>query len=268
MKIDVVIQGKYFDFTQEVVNVYREVPFINNIIISCWENDNISSSLDAKNIKIIKNKYPGNCGVDNKNLQIVTSLNGLKCSNEEFAIKTRSDQKYTYESLMAMYDFFSKHIFDNINKIFVAGVYPELLFSPRDHIFWGTTKNLLKLFDIPLEKNNLIDTVKIEKNDLWKYYDCFVRTETYIGSYYCSNFDNTVTTNKMIYKSSEYLYDNAPNWGTAKQISDSLLKVGFKSFPKNIINFEWLGKWAWNIPGNPWYIKSYIDACSWHEEGF
>ena len=42
-------------------------------------------------------------------MQIVSSLNGLKKCQSKFSIKTRSDQKFTYDSMMNMYDFYMKN---------------------------------------------------------------------------------------------------------------------------------------------------------------
>lgn len=263
-KFDIVVQGKYYHYTNEIVEYYSKLPFVNNVVISCWEDENVDINLP--NVIIVKNKYPVCYGDDNRNLQIISSLEGLKKCKYNFAIKVRSDQKYTHESMIKMYDFF----FDNYNyqseKIFVSGVYPGLLFHPRDHVFWGEKKSLINLFSIPLEKNGITDLINVSKQDLGNYYDCFIRTETYLGSHYCARFESFV--NRMLLKPSEYLYDNAPNWNTAKEISDSITFKVFKSFPKSIIDFNWLGKTEWNIPGIPWKLQPYLDDSFWHEDGY
>ena len=176
-KIDIVIQGPYTDYVDITAESYLKIPFVNNVIISCWEDNKLSK--ERKRIKYVRNKYPISPGTDNKNLQIVSSYSGLKECETNFAIKTRSDQRYTYDSMMKMYDFF----FDNVQinahyqyddkkpfgKILVAGLYPQFLFAFRDHIFWGHTEDLIELFDIPLEQNSLVDKVKIPKERLGKY---------------------------------------------------------------------------------------------------
>ena len=273
-KFDIVVQGKYYDFTDSIVEAYLDLPFVNNVIISCWEDD--SCPEHSGRVKVIKNKYPELRGNSNVNLQIISSLNGLKQSQSEFSIKIRSDQKYTYDSMMNMYSFFIKNNEKTIsyqyqndrpnNKIFVSGVYPGLLFHPRDHVFWGSTQDLIDLFSIPKDKNDITSLINIPNGGLGRYFDCFIRSESYIGAHYCARFDDRI--NRMILNSSEYLYDNSINWSHAKQLSDDITFKVFKSFPKNIIDFNWLGKTEWNIPGIPWKLQPYLDDCSWHEEGF
>ena len=75
-------------------------------------------------------------GTCNKNLQIVSSLGGIKECDTEFSIKMRTDQKYTNETMMLFYDFFIKNNGPISGKLFVAATYPHLLFHPRDHVFW------------------------------------------------------------------------------------------------------------------------------------
>jgi WavE lipopolysaccharide synthesis len=267
-KIDIVIQGKYNEYTDEIINSYLKISFVNKIIVSCWE-DNKQPEYFGEKVIFVRNKYPESPGTDNRNLQILSSLNGLKECEENFAVKTRSDQKFSYESMIKMYDFFLKNKEKNLSykyenlrpkgKILVAGVYPNLLFCPRDHIFWGYTEDLIDLFNIPLEKYGLIDKLYIPKERLWMYYEYFIRTETYIGSHYCSKFDDIV--NRLIIKEEEHLYDNAIYWYYSKEISNNLTFNVFKSFPKTAVDFEWPIKINFNM-------ESYHESCSWDEEGF
>jgi len=257
-KIDIVLQGKYIEFTNEIIEDYYKLPFVNKIILSCWENDAVEYS-DENKIKIVYNKQPSTSGTDNRNLQIITSLNGLKCVNTDYSIKMRTDQKYTYDSMMNMYSFFIQN--KNEERIFVPGMYPHLLFHPRDHVFWGKTESLLKMFDIPLEINGLTDRVKISKNELWKYYEYFVRSETYIGAHYCSNYDDRIKL--FLIDPQKYLFDNAPNWKEAYEVSKQLSKRIFKSFPKENIDLIWPNKNWETYP----YENQYKTGERWHEDG-
>ena len=87
---------------------------------------------------------------------------------------------------------------------------------------------------------NITDLVKISKNDLWKYYPYFTRSETYIGAHYCSNFDDRVKI--MLIQQDKYLYDNCQQWDESHEISTTLLKRLFKSFPKEGIDLNGLKK--------------------------
>lgn len=273
--IDVVIQGPYTDFTDGIIDSYQKIPFINNIIVSCWEDN--KESKQKRKVKFVRNQYPCSPGTDNKNLQIVTSLNGLKECTTNFAVKTRSDHKFTYDSMMKMYDFFMQHNERKLsyqydytkpfNRIMVAGVYVDLLFSPRDHIFWGHTEDLIELFNIPLEKNGLIDIVKVPKERLWLYYEYFIRTETYIGAHYCANFNDEI--NRFLLLPKEHLYDKAVYWYHCKQRSDEIFFSIFKSFPRSAIEFDWFhahsGKLL-ELGRSP--ECTYLNSCHWHDEGF
>lgn len=270
-KHDIVIQGPYTDFTDYIVESYLKLPFVNKIIISCWDDNKIPKN--SRKVKVIRNKYPQSSGTDNKNLQIVSSLNGLRKCESDFAIKVRSDQRFTYDSMMKMYDFFIENIGKDLSyefnpekpnsKIFVAGFHPNLLFSVRDHLFWGYTDDLIDLFDIPLETNSLIDYIKVPKKRLINYTHRFTRTETYLGAHYCANFCEQI--NFFLLNPYEHLFDNCFYWDSVKQISDKFTPVAFKSFPKNLIQLEWVN---WRPDGFYFDFESFLNTSSWHEDGF
>lgn len=258
-KIDIVLQGRYSDFTNEVIEDYLRLPFVNNIILSCWDDDNVKHNFEK--LQVILNKFPSTPGTDNRNLQIVTSFAGIQKVTTDYAIKMRTDQKYTYQSMLNMYQFFIEN--RNEDRIFVSGMYPHLLFHPRDHVFWGKKESLMTMFDIPLELNGLIDKVRIEKYDLWKYYEHYTRTETYIGTHYCSNYDSRLKI--FLLYPNVYLFDNAPKWNEAYQISQELSKKIFKSFPREGIDLIWPSKNLYNYPYED--QKHGYNEC-WHEDGF
>lgn len=267
-KIDIVIQGPYTDYTDSIVESYLELPFVKNIIVSCWEDN--KPPKEKRRVKYIRNKYPISPGTDNKNLQIVSSLNGLKECKTDFAVKTRSDQTFTYDCMMKMYDFFFNNRETNFHyqynhkkpfgRILVAGIYSNFLFAPRDHIFWGHTDDLIELFDIPLEQNSLIDKVKVPKERLGNYCSYYTRTETYIGAHYCANFDEGIL--RFLILPEQHLYDGAEYWFYSKQISDNTTHKVFKSFPKEIIDLHWSHK---NFESS---VEHYKMEISWHEEGY
>ena len=201
-KLDIVLQGKYNDKVLFIAEYYLELEFINHIIISCWENDIIPEISNDK-IIIIKNKKPDNSGTGQRNLQIVSSLNGLKKSTTEFTIKIRNDQRYTHDSMNLKYDFYEKYkekkcdfYYDNQkpkNRICVSGNFYEFSFHPRDHLFWGNREDLIDFFSLPLDTWTITDEIKFNKpGDYALYYEYFIRSETYIGAHYLSNFDQRI----------------------------------------------------------------------------
>ena len=270
-KMDIVLQGRYTEYTDDIIESYLKVPFVNNIILSCWEDDDIHEQSDR--VKVVKNQFPLTPGTDNRNLQIVTSLNGIKQVTTDIAIKMRTDQKYTYQSMIQMYHFFMKYKtseekFQNDanlpnGKIFVAGMYPHLLFHPRDHIFWGYSSDLLTLFDIPLEYNGLYDKIRVSKDQLYKFYPHYTRTETYIGAHYCSNFNDTIKT--FLLYPEKYLYDYASKGRESFEYSEKYSKIAFKSFPREGIHLSWPTKKLDDYPYDE--QKSGYHEC-WHEDGY
>ena len=185
----------------------------------------------------------------------------------------RNDQRYDNESMQKMYNFFNENKQKKIsyendssfpkNRILVAGNFYAFPFHPRDHVFWGNREDLVELFDIPLEQSSIEERVKMKREDYWKYYDCYIRTESYIGSHYCSNFDERIK--KWLLKPELYLYDDSSNYNEALELSNKLTKKVFKSFPKEGINLEW-DKYNWDkYPYDNQYTQFHE---RWHEDGY
>jgi hypothetical protein len=263
-KIDIVLQGEYNTFTDDIIRSYSDLPFLNKIILSTWdyESSNISYEVETNpKVQIVYNDLPLEVGTDNRNLQIVSSLSGIKKVATEISVKMRTDQLYTYSSMIKMYEYY--HTNKEDHKIFVAGMYPELLFHPRDHIFWGNTQDLIRLFDIPLEYNGFASKLRIDKNDLWKYYSYFIRTETYLGAHYCAKFNDKI--NLMLIQPENYLHDNSPNWEESCKISKELTSKYFKSFPRTDIELSWPKKDLTNYPYEEQH--SGYGEC-WAEDGY
>lgn len=243
-KIDVVLAGHYDDATDEIISSYLKLDFVNNIIISTWESQGMDG-YDSDRVKFIRVPKPETPGTDNRNLQIATAHAGLKLVTTKYCAKMRTDQLYDHDSMENMYSYMlNNREFDD--QIFVAGIYPNLLFHPRDHIFWGRTCDVQQLYDIPLEYNGLADKIKVTKENLYKYYPFFVRNETYIGARYCSKFDETI--NVMILEPEKYLHDNCGGWTQAHQISQNVTYRAFKAFPRTGIDLKWSRKGLDNYP--------------------
>jgi FkbM family methyltransferase len=259
-RMDIVLQGQYEEYTDEIIDEYLKLPFVNNVIVSCWDNDG-ADNYYSNRVKYVRSAYPLTPGTCNKNLQITTSFAGIKLCSTKFSAKMRSDQKYDYASMINMYEFFMENHTEG--KIFVAGTFPSLLFHPRDHIYWGETKDLNTLFDIPLEYNSLIDKVRIGKYELAQYANYLTRPETYIGAHYCTHFDDRVK--KMLIEPEKYLYDGAPMWNEAHAISTEVLPKAFKCFPSTGINLVWPRRGAYSYPYEEQKLHS--NEC-WHEDGF
>jgi hypothetical protein len=256
-KIDLVIQGQYTNFTDEIVSSYLNLPFINKIIISCWETDKeqtiFSDKVEFVRISSYK-KYPGPANV---NLQLATSLSGVKKSDSNLVAKFRSDQLLNLEGIDAMYQFFIENLKDG--RIFVVGNHFNLLFHPKDWIYWGYRKDMINLFDIPHEVNDVCEQLGVNSKNYSSFMHLMTRAETYIGAYYCSRFDDRVL--EMINNQNLYLYDGSLNWNYAKKVSDEIMPKVFKSFPRQKINMIWPKKNIYCFPFDP-------TSEGWDEEGF
>lgn len=285
-QIDIVIQGPYTDFTDEIISEYLNLSFVNKIIVSCWEKEvpstngipvyNKDEIYEHEKVEFVRSiDNLDYSGVLNINYQLVTSLAGLKKSENDLCVKLRSDQKFTPEAMSNMYEFFIENIHitkPDINfidsdqtakgKIFIAGNFNAYLFHPRDWIFWGYRDDLINLFDAPFQVNEEcrklnVNKQKCEQNGDY-YFKLFTRPETYLGAYYCSRFDARIV--EMVNNQSEYLYDNAPRIQEAYHVSNEIMSKLFKSFPRTGINFIW-------PKNNIWHFPISLMHEIWHEEG-
>tara|TARA_S200002703_G_scaffold137239_1_gene126922 strand:- start:126 stop:2261 length:2136 start_codon:yes stop_codon:yes gene_type:complete len=250
VKHDIVIQGPIHELTESIVKDYLKLPFVNKIFVSTW-NDQTFEYVDDR-VELIKNDYPITPGTCNKNLQIVSTLSGLKKCTSKYTIKMRSDQKYSNDTMLNHYKFFVDNDGLNSDKLFVGAVYPKLLFHPRDHIFWGKTDNLLKMFDIPIEYNSIIDKVRLGKYELAKYFNHFTRPETYLGAHYISKYDERVKM-CLIYPENN-LYDGCMYWDNNYKLSSELMPKYFEVFPHKNTDIQWkLNLNKVNMPGEEYY---------------
>ena len=85
-KLDIILQGPYTDFTDELIQSYLNLDFINKIIISCWEGDVISTNRTGE--VIVKNKDEP---YQHEKVECVKSINDLYYSgvlNVNYQLKT------------------------------------------------------------------------------------------------------------------------------------------------------------------------------------
>ena len=273
-KLDIVLQGPYSDTVLETAYHYLQLPFVNDIVISCWEDDEVPV-IDHTHIHVVQSAYPASSGTGNRNLQLVSSLAGVKQSCAQYVAKMRNDQRYDLDSMTTMNEYFNDHCDDKKinyehnkdkpnNPIFVAGYFKDFPFHPRDHLFWGHRCDLIDLFSCPLEAVALEEKLNIKDvSELSHMYDCFVRTESYIGTHYCSNFDTKIK--KMLLSPDKYLYDDAPLIDEAMKLSKNLSKKVFKSFPRKGIDLEWF-KYGWDTYKYENQKKEFSER--WAEDGY
>ena len=85
-KLDIVLQGQYNEYTDKLASHYKQLHFINNVIISCWETDKKEVLQDR--VKFVRNAMLDDPGTGNRNLQIKSSYT-IKYNEEQLGINKR-----------------------------------------------------------------------------------------------------------------------------------------------------------------------------------
>lgn len=232
--LTVVMQGNITPWTEQFAKRYYEFPFVSEVILSTWEGEEIPEFC-KHNLLILRNKKPDNPGHGNRNLQIVSSLAGLKAVLTPWAVKVRTDMFFPELTRMWFFARAQKLIHSNKIKAFPLSLYRNFAFHPRDHLFMGETKDVLSVFKIPL------DPMPPQNNE---NYQVVCRSETYIGSFaYDDKIANKRNWRYEFYKEpKEYLTDNAHQKNKSFEIYFSKIreKKVFIPFPR--VNIEW-PKW-------------------------
>lgn len=168
-EITFVIQGALDQLTQKCIESINQYYKGSKIILSTWEGSNVD---DFNVDEILLNKDPGNFMIhdngvkNNVNRQIVSTLEGLKKVKTKYAVKIRSDCYLNKANLIELRD---KYALINRKGKFallkervlicsmgcrdfrVSYIYP---FHYSDFFFFGLTEDLLKIWDIPLAKQD------------------------------------------------------------------------------------------------------------------
>jgi hypothetical protein len=223
-KFDLVFQGECRPITQQCIDEYSKLPFVDRIILSTYAN---SICFDIpKHVEVVLNDVVEPAGTGNRNLQINTSRNGLAVTTSTYAAKMRTDQFIRPHSMQAMYNYWDKRHEDQ--KIFVLGMYYAFPYHPRDHVFWGRTEDVKNVFNVPYDQNP-----NLEHDYRYK-----TRAETYIGQFYYARFDPSIQ--EHINEPLKYLVDTAPKKYHALQKDYAMRDKVFVPFPK--ISMAWPSK--------------------------
>ncbi len=220
MKVDLVLQGPCSRPTKEIIEQYRNLEFVDSIILSTYANT-ICFDIPSY-VTVIDNPIPENFnrGIGNRNLQIKTSRSGLRFVSGKHCVKMRTDQLIRENSMRMMHDYWMKNK-NSEGLLFVLGMYRYFPYHPRDHVFWGDTKRVSEIFEIPY------DTV-VEQPGF--SYDNHLRAETYIGQFYYAKFDDQVYDH--IANPGRFLVDSAPEKELALQKDFHMRDYVFKPFPR------------------------------------
>lgn len=113
----IIIQGPLLldeNFTYNTIDYYCKIINPKNIFLSTWNDENklYLKKINLLGINILKNKKPKNSGYKNCNLQIISSLNGIKDAKRKgfkFVLKTRTDQRIYNPNFLNFLHIFLKH---------------------------------------------------------------------------------------------------------------------------------------------------------------
>lgn len=239
-KFDIILQGPVYEYTHDIAEQYEKLDFVDNVFISTWKYDGYFYYPHHPKIKYLFFNKPEYHGVRNRNYQIVGSYKSLLKVNNEFCVRGRSDILYDDASMWNMYNFYNEYkervlTYENdpsmpYNRICVPGIYKYYAFHPRDQFFWGNTKDLIEVFDIPLDEDRDLDGT--ENNNI------LLRSECFIASKYYAKFDSKI--NKYIENPLDYLTDSAKYRDEVLECYHKLMTKVFKPFPQKDIDFYWI----------------------------
>lgn len=253
MKFDIVMQGRFHDFTFDFALDYAEQDYVDKVIISTWKNQKdpyVWLETHPKIEYVFSNDV--DYAADNRNRQIYSTLQGLKKCTSEFTLKMRTDQFIYLKCLERLRDFYDQHkepvmrYHDNPNmphnRMCVAGMYKTYPYCPRDHFMMGNTKDLIEFFDIPLDYQfEFTPERQKEFNEqgrvMLEDFEWNTRCEVYMGAWYCAKFDKRVYNHLWNYK--KYLTDLAPDLNEAMDLSKEIVTRIMKPFPREGVDFMW-----------------------------
>lgn len=169
----IVIQGPIIkDYTKsktttiDCINSVRKILPESEIILSTWEGEDVSS-LEAD--KFIFNIDPGAVSYNNSNFkntfnnnnrQIVSTFNGLKVAERKYAIKMRGDCIMNNNSFLTFLNGYPQQLEFQIleQKVLVLSTGTRdvrripIMCHVCDLVQIGLTKDLISIWDIPLQK--------------------------------------------------------------------------------------------------------------------
>ncbi len=217
--LTVVVQGQITQWTLGFVKRYQAFPFVKEVIVSTWEDEELPLGLVGE-ARIIFNKKPPFAGMANRNLQIVSSRAGCEIALTDWVLKVRSD--LFLPKLDEMFSF-AKSEQTSEWQIFVLSLYKDFAYHPRDWAFLGRHAAMNRLWDIPLD--TVDKPYREPHNDV-------VRAEAYIGVHYYGQ-------RRLLAKAEKYLWDISPERNNVlkeyhKAIAAKQYFVAWPQFPVEI----------------------------------
>ncbi len=168
----IIMQGPLllrYSFTLETLKLYKKYYPDALLLLSTWEGEDAQTieAARALGVEVLLNKKPVNPGPDhtNINLQIVSSVAGLKCAEaagKRYALKTRTDYRlYNPRALSFMSDLLSAFplpagVATQKGRLIGTFGSVERFYLFSDMFVFGHTEDVLSFFDVPLPKDDAV----------------------------------------------------------------------------------------------------------------
>jgi len=196
--IAIVLQGPIIteeDFTLETAKIYQnEFPGVS-IIISTWNDLStvLAEKFQKEGIVLVLSKKPEWNGISNINLQLVSTINGLRKAehlSKTYVVKTRTDQRIYNPFFLSSLKLLDKYPieFENLSleKRIIVSSMSTLKYRPygvTDMLMIGKTTDLIKYWNIRQDDRNLT----IPGGLTVKEYALQTTAETYILTKFLEN---------------------------------------------------------------------------------
>lgn len=198
----IVLQGPICtknDMTLNTILFYKKVYPYAVIIISTWEDEKVEQFEKIKDIVIIRNKKPLHNGIDNVNLQLVSSLTGIKKAKELgciFSVKTRTDQRickpYIFDLMISALGVFPSNHNCQKGRLITLGMQRGGMFMPwfvSDFMYLGYTDDLIKLLSVKLDYRKEVKNPREITAFMTRRQNAeqMIAPEVYIFKHYCKD---------------------------------------------------------------------------------
>lgn len=280
--ITIVVQGAIHpQFTPLCLESIAKYLPKSKVILSTWKNEEskVEKMLEEGKLfnQVIFNDDPGMSGYrvrfdvqidkkipDNTNRQIVSTINGLKAVKTKYAMKLRSDFVLTGVGFLKYFDKFKKRIEDPQlllfdKRILIMGYTTEICNIPfwiNDLFSFGTTKDMIKLWDIKLMDDDCIN---------YYFKHGFVNKENGILSgiglphrYFAEPYIFINCVSKNIPNIFEIFRDYTDATDENRILSEKLIANNFVALETKLLNVEPLKE-------NLFVVKTYKFYCKWQE---
>lgn len=179
--IAIILQGPIDindNFTLETVKYYHSMCQDAYIILSTWDYEDVNyyeKFHDIQNVYIVTCKLPEKPGIFNLNYQIASTKAGIKKAQDlgaKYICKTRTDQRLQKANSLIM----MKHLLDMFpseleqeKRMVCLGAESSGAVTPyyiEDFFAFSTTREIIKLFDVPFDEQNISRKDRFTRRDL------------------------------------------------------------------------------------------------------